>query len=401
MARSLALGLYLFLAEHRRAGTAAVRPERPEGPVLWLHAATEAQRDSVALIARLLVEARPGLALLVTGMVSPPDDAILDSLPLDSAAEVRAFLAHWRPAAALFVGAAVPPLPVAEAHARDIPLLMVDAGTGDGDGGLWRRGMDASLLSRFDRILATDAGSLATLRRRGGRRIAVELGGRVEEVPEPLRCNEVELADLTERLQARPVWLAVDVPEDEEALVLDAHAHAVGQAHRLLLILVPSHSHRAEALRDRMAERGFVAATRAADDEIDDDVQVLITDGPTELGLWYRLAPLTYLGGTFGTTASGRSPLEPAALGSAVLAGPQAGDHGAAHARLIEARAAVVLRRPEELAGAVAEIIAPDRAATLAHNAWAVSSGGAEVAERIVRLALAAVDAVAARAGAA
>ena len=59
------------------------------------------------------------------------------------------------------------------------------------------------------------------------------------------------------------------------------------------------------------------------DEDFGDEIQVLLTDGPTEMGLWYRLAPVTYLGGTLGgDDAAARHPFEPAALGSAIVHGP-------------------------------------------------------------------------------
>lgn len=113
----------------------------------------------------------------------------------------------------------------------------------------------------------------------------------------------------------------------------------------------------------------------------------------SELGLWYRLAPVTFMGGTLVPGGSGRNPFEPAALGSAILHGPHPGPYPEAYALLAEARAARLVAGPDALAEAVTELIAPDRAALLAHNAWAASSGGAEVTDRVAGAVLAALDA--------
>lgn len=107
--------------------------------------------------------------------------------------------------------------------------------------------------------------------------------------------------------------------------------------------------------------------------------------------MWYRLAPVTYLGGTLSGGAT-RSPLEAAALGSAVVAGPEHGVEAGRLARLAEARALSPIRDAAGLAGAVGELLAPDRAALLAHNAWMVTSGGSEVTERIAEAIVAELD---------
>lgn len=393
MARSLALGLYLLLAE-RGAGEARDRAPRPDGPVLWLHAGEASRAETVRQLARLFADTHPDLTLLVTGEAGDlPDPAVTDNLPGESLPQARDFLDHWRPDAALFLGTNLPAALITEAHARRVPLLMAEATLAEESVSLWRRGMVGSLLSRFDRIMATDTESVLTLRRLGGRALNVELSGRIERTFDPLPVNEAEREDIAEGLRARPVWLAVDCPEAEERHVIEAHIHALSHAHRLLLILVPASAERADAIAALLADEGLVAACRSRDEEAEPDVQVLITDGPTELGLWYRLAPVCYMGGSLtGQGGGGRSPFEPAALGSAILHGPVTVPHAEAYRRLTEARATRQLAGPQDLSLAVADLIAPDKAAQLAHNAWAASSGGADVAERLVQVTLAALD---------
>lgn len=393
MARSLALGLYLLLAERGAAESSSARVARPDGPLLWLVAGQGSRIESLRQLARLFRAERPDLTLLITADVPPAIDGTLaDQLPPENLPAVRDFLDHWQPSAALFIGASLPAALIAEAHARHIPLMMADTALSADDISFWRRGLSGSVLARFSRIMATDAESVTALRKLGGQSLNVELAGRIEETADPLPCNEAEREDIAERLRARPVWLAMDCPHAEERAVIDAHIHALSHAHRLLLILCPSSADRAENLAEMLVDEGLIAACRSRDDDIEPEVQVLITDGPTELGLWYRLAPVCYMGGTLSGQTAGRSPFEPAALGSAILHGPNLGSYAGAYARLAEARAVRSLTGPQDLCAAVADLIAPDKAAGLAHNAWAASSGGADVAERLVQLILSALD---------
>ena len=139
--------------------------------------------------------------------------------------------------------------------------------------------------------------------------------------------------------------------------MIAAHLHAMQHAHRMLLILVPTESARGTELADNLTRSGLIVACRTRDEEPDPAVQVFITDGETELGLWYRLAPVTYTGGTLAPGGRGRSPLEPAALGSAILHGPLTDPHTAAFARLTAAGAARRVDTPAGLAAAVADLI--------------------------------------------
>ena len=250
------------------------------------------------------------------------------------------------------------------------------------------------ILAEAARILVPDAGTARALRRLGGAAAPIETAGRLEEGSAALACNEAERESMAHVLRVRPVWLAVALPEAEIAAVADAHRAALRLAHRLLLIVVPDDPAQGPALAARLAEgEGWTVALRSADQEIDEETEVYVADTEGELGLWYRLAPITYLGGSMTGAGCLRPPYEPAALGSAIIHGPRTGLHAGAFASLAEARAVREIRAASDLGEAVGDLLSPDRAALLAHNAWAVSSSGAEVTGRVAHLLLQALDA--------
>ena len=84
--------------------------------------------------------------------------------------------------------------------------------------------------------------------------------------------------------------------------------------------------------------------------------------------------------------------MEPAALGSAILYGPQSGPHGVAYGRLGAARAARMVASAGDLAQALGDLLSPDRAARQAQAAWAVASEGAEVTHRVMTAIRAIMD---------
>ncbi|MGB3147173.1 MAG: 3-deoxy-D-manno-octulosonic acid transferase [Paracoccaceae bacterium] len=300
--------------------------------------------------------------------------------------------------ACLILGNALHAAVICSLHQRAIPVLAADRTASVGVRvPFWRKGWLVALLQRFDVILAQDSESVFGLRRLAGQSLRVELGGRIEETTDPLPCNEAERADIADTLKARPVWLAVGCPEAEEEIVLAAHAHALSYAHRLLLILAPVDMSRAPALAKRLTQHGLATALRGEDQEPEPDIQVLVVEGQSELGLWYRLSPVTYMGGSLSDTGSVRSPFEPVALGSAVVHGPKTGPYPDAYALLSEARASRRVLDGPQLCSVIADLLSPDKAAQLAHSAWAAASGGAEVAERVAAALLASLDAAAGR----
>jgi 3-deoxy-D-manno-octulosonic-acid transferase len=389
MKRSIALGLYLLAS---RGGPAAggVFDPRPPGPVVWLRGST-AEPATPALLARQIAADFADITPLVSPRSGAASGFVTVDAPPESLPALRAFLDHWRPDVVVLLGSELPPALVVECHDRGIPTVWADAQPAPGGSRLWG-GLRQGLLQRLSAILARDSDSAQALRSLGGEPPPVTVVGRIEPSAEPLPCLEAERQGMTELLGTRPVWLAMACPQAEEEAVIAAHARALRLAHRMLLVFVPDDASRTAAVASRMAQEGWSVAQRSLEEEADPEIEVLVTDGQTELGLWYRLAPACYMGGSLTPGAETRNPFEAAALGSAIVCGPNVGSHAAAYARLSEARALRRVGNADALADAVVDLIAPDRAAVLAHNAWSASSSGAAVTERVAEVVASFLD---------
>ncbi|PTX47089.1 3-deoxy-D-manno-octulosonic-acid transferase [Gemmobacter caeni] len=364
-------------------------PERPPGRLAWLHAPTADLAPQMAELARHIRE-EDGHPVLLTAPELPaalPDGAIWQAPPGESAAGVRLFLDHWRPDVVLFSGGELRPSILHEAAERRIPMAMLAARAPHLPPGRdgWYPGLVKSALADFTQICAVDDAAARSLRRSvAANRISV--AGRLEEPSHVLPGNEAEREALAHLFAARPVWLAACLPEAEETAVIEAHRAALRQAHRLLLILVPEDPARAPLLAHRMEEaEGWQVAQRSADEEPEPDTEVFLAD-TSEMGLWYRLAPICFLGGSLAGTGCIRNPMEAAALGASLIHGPRPGAWGAALGRLGAARGARSVASAPDLAEAVAELLAPDRAALLARAAWIVSSEGTEATAQALAL---------------
>lgn len=389
MVQSLGLTLYNLRPKRDSVGAASL-PDRSPGRLIWLHApSTDTARGMVALALRLIDEDGVHILLTCTEDIPPRPGMIVQRPPADHPPDVRAFLDHWRPEAGLFSDGELRPALLNEAVIRNIPLVMVDARKPyilrEREG--WFPGLMRTSLQSFRHVLALNEAAARSFRKAGAALSAVQVAGRLEEESAALPCLEAERAALARLLATRPVWLAAALPESEETAVITAHRAAQSLAHRLLLIIVPQDPARVPALVARLTEaEGWVVADRSAEQEPEPDVDVFVADSLAELGLWYRLAPISFLGGSLAGDGSLRNPIEAAALGSAILHGARPGAHGAAFGRLGAARAARAVSSAADLSEAVADLLSPDRAARLAQAAWGVASEGAEVSEKVVDL---------------
>lgn len=397
MVHALALWLRLALARPRRPDAlarAATAIARPEGPLLWLQLGAETGGEGVQAAAALLTRLRrlhPDLVMVVASnapAASWPAGALAVDTPPDTPANAALLLAHWQPGQIVLLGNDLPAALIAAASGAAVPVMLVDAHvpTRAPRRSFAARQVQRALLARLSRISVRSSESVAPLVRMGAPEARIEVGGQLGEPPEPLRCSEAERASIAAITRTRPVWLAAAVPEVEIDSVLAAQEHVQRHAHRILLILAPDSPDTAPALAQRLEAEGRAVACRTVEGEPDDETEIFLADDPAEYGLWYRIAPLCYLGGTLrGAAGQARTPMEAAALGSAVIHGTQTAPYEADYARLDEARAARTVYDERSLGEAVADLLAPDRAAMLAHNAWSVTSGGAAAAEAIAR----------------
>lgn len=376
--------------------------DRPDGPLLWVHTAGGAETLAILELASRLRMERDELSVLITTTIFDPDGPLAEPLPpgvihqfapYEFVTCVQDFVAHWRPDICLWADDGLRPALIEAAHAAGVALFMIDGRISEEHKNRWRwfPGIARALLSRFDGILACDAGTAASLRRQGAPARHIQVAGVLQEGSEPLPFVPEERDAMATVLAARPVWLAAGVAPAEDEIVSAAHRHAIRRAHRLLLVVVPDRVERGEALAEALRAEGWAVARRGAGEDPDPDIQVFVADLPDELGLWYRLAPSSFIGQTL-SGGPGRNPFEAAALGSAVLFGPEGRTFHQAYGRLEAAGAAIRVRDGRELGAGVEFLLAPDVAARMATAAWDVATSGAEVTDRICELVFETLD---------
>ncbi|MBW7920916.1 MAG: 3-deoxy-D-manno-octulosonic acid transferase [Rubellimicrobium sp.] len=391
MARSLTLGAWLAL---RRGGhTAVPPPERPAlGPgerLVWLHGSGSKGALLIPALSGALAADGQKARIVVTldDPGEPASGPLTVALPPDYRQPVRAFLDAFRPDVLVWAGAPLRPVLLSEMRERPMLRLLVDADEQTltlAEGG-WIPGAVSGLLPVFHHMLAVDHLTAQTIERLGIKPDHIEVTGTFEPLLSPLPCNERDRRDLAATIGPRPVWHAASVPMAELHDVIAAHRHAARAMHRLLLILAPARAADMAAMAETLRDSGLRVALRADGEEPAPSTEVYLAEGPGEAGLWYRLAPVSYLGGTL-TGGATDHPFEAAALGSAILHGTRTSPHAEAFARLTRAGAARALRSGQALGHAVEALLAADRAAAMAAAAWEVTTTGAVVANRIAGL---------------
>jgi len=380
----------------RPASTIAELPPRPDDrPLIWVHTAPQTDMDAVAAYATRLEQDDVDATLLVTGDArrTPPPLLRADD-PRDTAAGARAFLDHWKPDLVLWMQGGFLGHVIAEADLRGIRRLLVDADSRDlalSRNG-WIGRMRWNIPKGFAHALALDEDAAARLRRLGLDAAQVEVTGRLSEAAAPLPGADTLRLEISKTLGGRAIWFVPGATLPEIPALAEAHQIALRRSHRLLLVVMPRIEGRGASIAEVFARLGLTVARRSEGDQPVEGVQVLVAETEGELGTWYRLAHLCFMGGTL-TEGNGRSPFEAAVLGAAVIHGPAIRPWESAYWRLTEAGASRNVRDSAALGREVATLLAPDRAAEMAHAGWIAISAGAAVTDRLIELTVAAFDA--------
>jgi len=373
--------------EHRdRAGERLGYADAPraDGKLVWVHGASNG--ESLAALPLIKTLTAKGVnVLLTTGTVTSaelmqerlPPGAVHQFVPIDTPSATQRFLSYWQPDAGLFVDSDLWPNLILGAKARGTHLALVNARMSQRsyEGWRWAKKTIGTMLAAFDVCLAQDEEIAARFRLLGAPDVRV--AGSLKEDAPPLPYDPAKLAELQAAIGSRPVLLAAQTHPGEDETILPAH-DALRRTHPdLLTIIVPRHPARGPDISMLCDVRK--SARRAAGEGIGADTAVYVADTMGELGLFYRLAPLAFVGGTL-IPAGGHNPLEPARLGCAVMAGPHTFNSVTAYAAIFAAQGLGLVQSSTDIAALAARVFDdPDLAKSLGESAMrgAAALGGA------------------------
>lgn len=311
-----------------RFGFASV--QRPYGDLVWFHAASVGETLSILPLLEALYAQRPDTPfLLTTGTKSSADIVARDFpsfiihqyIPIDHPTFTKRFIEHWRPTASFFVESDLWPTLLRAAKNNGSSLGLINARMSNDSFNSWKKwpNIFRSIMGMFDIVLAQDdttAERLSTLTDKN----IIEAGNLKLDAPPP-RCDAKRLKRLQTRIAQRPVWLAASTHSGEEQIILNCHKQLAVKFPNLLTLIVPRHSDRAEDICALPEMSDLNSIRLSVSEQVTPDHNILIGDTMGDMGLYYRLAQLCFIGGTL-IDHGGQNPLEAARLDCAITHGP-------------------------------------------------------------------------------
>ncbi len=339
-----------------------------QGPTLWVHAVSVGEVQAALPLISQLRQRHPKYRVLLT-TVTPTGAArarllfggqvMLRYVPFDLPGSVKRFFDRVRPELAMILETELWPNLYRECGRRGVPLVLASARISPRSVGRYRRlvPLFRETLSHGIVIAAQSESDAGRFRSIGATPERTHVTGNIKFDFQPPAGIEEQGRQWRERnAPGRPVWVAGSTHEGEETIVLDAHRRVRERFPDALLVLVPRHPQRFDAVRDLLARRHDCAASRSSGAAISPSTSVVLGDTMGELMMFYAAADLAFVAGSL-VPVGGHNVLEPASIGRPVLTGPH-NFNGEEIARLLmDAGAAFVVSDTAQLAHAIIELL--------------------------------------------
>lgn len=337
---------------------------RPSGKLIWCHAASVGESLSVLSLLQKLRSQHPQTTiLLTTGTITSArliesrraEGIIHQYVPVDTPKAVRDFLDHWQPDLALWMESELWPNLLAGLKQCGVPAILLNGRMSARSFRKWQRlrPWAKEILSTFVLCLAQTHQAAEYLNMLGAQNVRTL--GNLKFTTDPLPYDSEKLKALETVVAGRRVWLMASTHAGEDEIAIATHQKLSRDFSNLLTIIAPRHPHRAAEIRLLLEQSRLEYSVRSEGQIIHEKTGIYLADTMGEMGLFYRLAPLTCLGGSF--TWGGHNPIEPAQLGCAMIFGPAMTNFQEIADEFLAQQAALQISSGEDLPAALMRLL--------------------------------------------
>jgi 3-deoxy-D-manno-octulosonic-acid transferase len=375
--------------------------------VIWMHAVSVGEVNLCTQIIRALEPRVPNLKIVVsttttTGMGELrrrlPTHVSKIYYPVDRRKFVNRALATINPKAIVLVEAEIWPNFLWRAQRLGIPVLLANARLSDRSYPRYKKFafLFRPLFASFTGVGAQNETDAARLREVGCRPEAVRVVGNLKF--DAATLDEQRTLDVPAMLRQlgvpadAPVLVAGSTHEGEEIILAEMAKRLRVRFPKLFLVLVPRHFERCREVGQKLRAHDvkfFWRSEISAKTSLDaGEIECLLVNTTGELRFFYEHATVVFVGKSL-TAMGGQNPIEPGAMGRALVFGPNMQNFADVTRSFLAQNGAVQVGDPQALENAVAELLADEnRRAELGRNALKVVAENQGALERTLEIIL-------------
>jgi 3-deoxy-D-manno-octulosonic-acid transferase len=351
-----------------RFGISTLEP-RPN--LLWVHAVSVGEARACAPLVRALLREHPDHDVLVTCLTASGretvkqvfgESVLLAYLPYDYPRAVQRFLEHFRPRLGVLVETEVWPNLMHACRHNGVPVVLANARMSHKSARAYQR---FGLLSRpafaaLAAVCAQGPADARRLQRLGASDVGIAGNLKFDIEPDPRKAEEGRAFRAALR-HRKALLLASTREAEEERLLLNLGGGDDGT----LIVLVPRHPARFDAVAELAQRLGFSVARRSLGEAPHLGVRLYLGDTMGEMAFYYALCDVAVIGGSF-EPLGGQNLIEGCAAGIPVITGPHM--YNFADVTRLAVRAQAALQAPDAAAALAAarELLSdPERCARM------------------------------------
>ena len=321
---------------------------QPVQNAIWLHAVSVGETRAALPLVNALRQQFPDAPFLLTQMTPTGrdtaqhlfPDAQCRYLPYDKPEYVAQFLAEHQPRFGILMETEIWPNLIQACQQQHIPLFLANARLSEASHRGYQKiaSVIRSAMQGFTACFAQTEADAQRLSSLGAQQVQV-CGNTKYDFPPPPELTGLA-AQLKQQAGARPIVVCgstrVKNDVDEAELLLQAWQAYRGDA---LLVLVPRHPERFEAVYQSACRLGYRCQRRSDNQAIAPDTQIWLGDSMGELLAFYQIADMAFVGGSLVDTGC-QNIIEPIAYGVPTLFGFSTYNFAATCANAVAAGAA-------------------------------------------------------------
>lgn len=367
---------------NERLGRPSIK--REEGKLIWMHGASVGESVSMLPLIGKLLEVYPDLQIMVTtGTVTSadlmakrlPERAFHQYVPIDNPAFTTRFLKYWHPDLVLWFESEFWPALLSGIKRKNIPLILVNGRISNKSFKRWQQFdyISKELLGCFTLCLGQSEEDAYRLRVLGAKDSMCL--GNIKYAGLNIPADPQKLAEIQAQVQGRTLWMASATHADEEVRIAQVHQNLKKVFPDLCTLIAPRHPQRGPEIQESINKLGLQTALRSAGEKISPQTDIYIADSIGEMGIWYTLCPLVFIGGSL-IPHGGQNFMEPSRFRDAVVVGPHMHNFTDAMNRAKKADAIMQINDTAELQNLLEQLLGNkellEAKRSLAYN-WATS----------------------------
>ncbi len=338
------------------------------GPTIWVHAVSVGEVQAAKPLISRLQQQYPEYTILVTTMTPTGAERVADIngkvvhryVPYDTPGCINRFLSRSKPSVLIVMETEIWPNMLHYCRKQHIATVLVNARMSARSARGYARfaKLTASALQNFSQIAVQNQTDEERLIKLGANPATTHVTGSLKFDFNPPADIQQSASALREQWGVdRKVWIAASTHKGEDEIVLEAFAQLREHLPEALLVLVPRHPERFNAVATLCQSRGFELVRRSERRVCTADTAIFLGDSMGELMLFFAASDIAFVGGSLVATG-GHNLLEPASLGLPILTGPHMFNFTDIHQLLLQAEASIEVESSSHLAKVLLRLFA-------------------------------------------